>query len=165
MHATRGYLRGPGWLFITWVLHDIEEAVAFPETCDYLADRTGIEALRMNARQSWSAVGLMGLLVGSACVRGARTGGRSRLYRAVVAGLEAHTFTHIAASLLTRRYTAGVITAVPVMLPGARAARKQLAVAGVPLSRDDHRLGAVLLPAAAACHVVVRMAARRNGCV
>lgn len=157
-----GRLRGPGWLFIAWVLHDIEEAAAFPETCDYLADRTGIDAFRMNTRQSWAAVGLMGLLVGFACVRGARTGGRSRLYRAVVAGLETHTFTHIAASLLTRRYTAGVITAVPVMLPAARAARKQLAVDGDPLSRNDETLGIILLPAAGACHIIVRMVMRRH---
>lgn len=116
----------------------------------------------MNGRQSWAAVGLMGLLVGFACVRGARTGGRSRLYRAVIAGLEAHTFTHVAASLLTRRYTAGVITALPIMLPGARTARKQLAVDGVPLNRSDETLGVILLPAAFACHIAVRMTMRRN---
>lgn len=149
-------------LFIAWALHDIEEAATFPETCDYLADRTGIEALRMNARQSWAAVGLMGILVGFACVRGARTGGRSRLYRAVIAGLEAHTFTHVAASLLTRRYTAGVITALPIMLPGARAARKQLTVDGVPLNRNEETLGVILLPAAVVCHIAVRMTMRRD---
>ncbi|WP_150462953.1 HXXEE domain-containing protein [Nesterenkonia ebinurensis] len=154
--------RGPILLFLSWVLHDVEEAATFPATCDYLADRTGFESLRMNSRQSWAAVGLMGTLVGFACVRGARTEGRSQLYRAVTAGLEGHVFTHLAASAVTRRYTAGVVSALPVMLPGTRAASQELSRDNRPLTTKDRALGsAVLIPAALACHLIVRTIMKR----
>jgi hypothetical protein len=159
-HARR---RGPAWLFLAWALHDLEEAAAFPAGCNGLADRTGIQALRMDARQSWAVVGLMGAIVGFACVRGARTAGSSRFYRAVVAGLGAHVGTHLGATVLARGYTAGVVTAVPVMLPGVIAASRELTRSGLPLRVRDGALGAfVLLPAAFVCHVTVRVAMGRG---
>jgi len=155
--------RGPAHLFIAWAVHDIEEAVAFPSTCDALADRTGVEALRMNQRQSWLAVGLMGALVAVACRRGAVLNMRSRLYRATVAGLHAHVGTHMMASALQRRYTAGVATALPVMLPGAESARRELRDSGRPLRARDYVVGAVLLvPAAFACQIIARVLVRRR---
>lgn len=148
---------GPAALLLAWALHDLEEALAFPATCGDLADRTGIEALRITPRQSWAAVGLMGILVGAACARGIRTDGDSALYRAVLAGLEAHVATHLLASAALRRYTAGVATALPVMLPGALLARRALAERGRPLRAADARRGAmVLLPAAWVCNAVAR---------
>lgn len=153
--------KGPISLFISWVIHDVEEAVAFPATCSQLADRTGVEQLRMTPRQSWLAVTLMGALVAVACVRGARTGGRSRMYRAVTAGLEAHVISHIAATVFLRSYTAGVATALPVMLPGALIARKELERSGHSLQNRDTILGAgLLVPAALVCHVVARLIRR-----
>ncbi|WP_171027173.1 HXXEE domain-containing protein [Pseudarthrobacter sp. NamB4] len=159
----RAWRRGPAWLFLAWALHDLEEAATFPASCNYLADRTGIHALRMDLRQSWAGVGLMGVLVGFACVRGAQTAGSSRLYRAVVAGLGVHVGTHLGATVLARRYTAGVVTAVPVMLPGVIAAGRDLARSGTPLRARDQVMGAVVLvPAAFVCHFIVRMAMRRR---
>lgn len=156
-------MRGPLLLFAAWALHDIEEAIAFPATCDALAERSGVEALRMDARQSWAAVGLMALLVGFACLRGSRSGGDSRLYRAVTAGLGAHVGTHLLASVLQRRYTAGVATALPVMLPGALAACRELALDGRPLQGRDWVAGAaILVPAALLCHALVRLLPARR---
>lgn len=150
-------VKGPLTLFIAWALHDVEEAVAFPGTCDRLAERSGIDGLRMDSRQSWAAVGLMGVFVAVACWRGARKQGESRLYRFVVAGLEAHVGIHLAASAIQRRYTAGVVTALPVMLPAAVIARKELMRAGVPLRMRDYAAGAVILiPAALVCHLLAR---------
>lgn len=150
-------MRGPLALFAAWAVHDVEEAITFPETCDYLADRTGIETLRMDNRQSWAAVGVMAGVIGFACHRGARTRGRSRLYRAVLAGLESHVGTHLLASVALRRYTAGVATAVPVMLPGALYAKRELALEGMAIQTSDRLLGMVILiPAAYACHAIVR---------
>lgn len=103
--------KGPVSLLLAWALHDIEEALAFPSEWDHLANCTGIEQLRMSSRQSWTAVGLMGILVSVSCARGIHTRGGSLLYRAVVAGLEAHVLTHLGASIIQRRYTAGVATA------------------------------------------------------
>ncbi|GAB3633485.1 hypothetical protein GCM10027421_28380 [Microbacterium shaanxiense] len=137
--------------------------MAFPGTCDALADRTGIEALRMDQRQSWLAVGLMGVVVALACRRGAVSNGRSWFYRGMVAGLRAHVGTHLLASVLQRRYTAGVITALPVMLPGAESARRELRSLGDPLRARDYATGAALLiPAALVCQVLARMLIRRG---
>ena len=153
--------RGPSALFVAWVIHDIEEAVAFPATCDRLADRTGIDQLRISRKQSWTAVGLMGALVLVTCGLGVRSSGRSPVYRAVVAGLEAHVVSHLGASIAQRGYTAGVATALPVMLPGALAARRELRRGGVELTvMDTVRGAALLLPAAVACQVVARLTCR-----
>lgn len=149
--------RGPALLFTAWALHDLEEALAFPSTCDALAERTGIDGLRIGRRQSWVAVGLMGIVIAVACWRGSRTGGRSKLYRAAVAGLEWHVYTHLAASVAQRRYTAGVATAVPVMLPGAILARRELERDGIPIRARDSARGAVLLlPGAIVSQILAR---------
>ncbi|WP_179129672.1 HXXEE domain-containing protein [Corynebacterium pacaense] len=145
-------------LFIAWAIHDVEEALAFPATCDDLANRTGIEHLRIDAHQSWTAVGIMGAIVATACWRGYRTGGRSRMYRAVLAGLEGHVYTHLAASAGLRRYTAGVATAVPIMLPAVVAARRELQLAGPPLETLDFVRGAfVLIPGAIISQMLARL--------
>jgi len=153
--------RGPLLLFLAWAVHDIEEALTFPQVCYRLAERTGREWWRMDARQSWCAVGFMGGLIGVACLRGTRRGGQSRLYRLTVAGLEAHVGTHVAASVLQRGYTPGVVTALPVMWPGARLAARDLTRHGWPLEPADYARGAaVLLPSAAACHGLARAVGR-----
>ncbi|WP_311476614.1 HXXEE domain-containing protein [uncultured Gulosibacter sp.] len=157
------HIHGPAHLFIAWAVHDVEEALAFPSTCDVLANRTGINALRMDQRQSWLAVGLMAVLVALACHRGAVSNGQSRFYRAMVAGLQAHVGTHLLASVLQRRYTAGVATALPVMLPGAESARRELRYSGEPLRAKDYAAGAALLiPAALVCQFLAHMLFRRK---
>lgn len=155
-------IRGPGVLFAAWFLHDIEEGFAFPATSNKLADRTGIDRLRVSRDQSWAAIGLMGIIIGAACWRGYRTGGRSRLYRATLAGLEAHVYTHLAASVVQRGYTAGVATALPVMLPGAIIARRELRRSRAPLRAHDVVRGVCLLiPGAVICHALARLVLRR----
>ncbi len=149
---------GPLALLVAWVVHDIEEAIAFPAECDRLADRAGIEFLRMGRRQSWAAVGFMGLLVAPICAAGFLTTGRSGQYRAMVAGLEGHVVTHALSAVAQRRYTAGVITALTVMWPGARLARHELSRSGHPLRPRDYFAGAMLLlPAAITSQVLVRL--------
>ena len=148
-------------LFAAWFVHDIEEAFAFPATSRLLTERLGTQRLLVTPAQSKLAIGLMGLLVGAACIRGARTRGRSRLYRYVAAGLEAHVATHIATSISFRSYTAGLLTAPLVMLPGARVARAGFRRSGSPLLPSDTvRGGAILLGAALASHLVSRFLLR-----
>ncbi len=155
--------RGPFHLFLAWVVHDVEEAVAFPSTCDALADQTGIDALRMDQRQSWLAVGMMGAVVALACCRGAAVNGRSRLYRVMVAGLHGHVGTHLVASAVQRRYIAGLVTALTVMLPGAESARRELRASGAPIRAKDYAAGAALLvPAALVCQSLARVVIRRR---
>lgn len=154
-------LRGPAFLFAAWAVHDIEEALTFPAACSDVADRTGIEYLRISKRQSWTAIGIMGVIIGAACWRGYRTGGLSRMYRATVAGLEAHVYTHLAASIAQRGYTPGVVTAVPVMLPGAIAARRELQRSDTPLRTQDFIMGASpLIPSAIISHALARLGRR-----
>lgn len=148
---------GPAALLASWALHDVEEAIMFPAACDELADRTGIEQLRLTPARSWAAVGAMGVLISAACADGARRGGKSRLYRATVAGLHAHVGTHLLASVAQRAYTPGVLTALPVMLPGTLLARRRLSVTGTRLRADDYVRGAaILLPAAVVSHALAR---------
>src|SRR5699024_6605640 len=86
-----------------------------------------------------------------------KTRGTSPLYRYAVAGLEGHVFTHLVASVLLRRYTAGVITAVPVMWPGAAFARRELAAVGRPLDNAEWRRGGMVMAAVAlSAHCAVR---------
>lgn len=149
---------GPTALFTAWIIHGIEEAFAFPASCDRLVDRTGVEQLRITPQQSWIAVELMGILVAVACGRAA---GKSAMFRAVVAGLEAHVVTHLGASVAQRGYTAGVATALPIMLPGALMARRELQRDGCELRfRDTVNGVALLLPAALVCQGAARLIRR-----
>jgi len=128
-----------------------------------VADEIGVQALRIDRRQSWLAVSLMGIIVAFACHRGKTSNNRSRLYRAVVAGLHAHVGTHLLASLLQRRSTAGVTTALPVMLPGAESARREIRDVGEPLRATDYLAGAALLaPAALTCQFFARILIRKR---
>ncbi|MGO1435373.1 MAG: hypothetical protein ACTHV4_07260, partial [Canibacter sp.] len=64
-------------------------------------------------------------------------------------------------TVFLRSYTAGVATALPVMLPGALIARKELERSGHSLQNRDTILGAgLLVPAALVCHVVARLIRR-----
>lgn len=151
-------MRGPAVLFAAWALHDAEEALTFPATAGYLADLTGIDALRMTAKQSVAAIGLVGVVLAAAGVRGARTRGASRLYRSAVAGLEGHVFTHLLSAAVARRYTSGVLTALPIMWPGAAFARRELAELGRPLTAADWRFGPPTVGVVAvAAHILVRI--------
>lgn len=145
-------------LFAAWLVHDVEEVFTFPATSRLLAARLGTDRVVVSPAQSVLAIALMGVLVGAACVRGAHTQGKSRLYRAVLAGLEAHVVTHVATSISFKSYTAGLITAPLVMLPGARVARAQLRRGGSPLLPSDTvRGGALLFAVAIGSHFISRL--------
>src|SRR5699024_6104485 len=154
----RAMMRGPGVLFASGVRHDIEAALTFPSTTEDLAELTGSDVLRMNTKQRAAAIGLGGAVHACAGGRGAKTHGPAALYRDAVAGLAGHVFTHRVASVLLRRYPAGVITAVPVMWPGAAFARRELAAVGRPLDNAEWRRGGMVMAAVAlSAHCAVRV--------
>ena len=62
-------------------------------------------------------IGLMGVLMAVASIDGYRTRGRSPVYQAALYGYGMHTFSHLGSAALARRYTPGVATALPVVLP------------------------------------------------
>lgn len=80
------------------------------------------------------AIAVMGLLYAAAVIDGIVTRGRGRLYQDVQLVFGLHGFTHIAASLGTRGYTTGVLTAPTVVIPQWLWARRELQRAGVPRS-------------------------------
>lgn len=104
------------------------------------------------------AIVLMGILVAAAAARGASTGGRSRFFQYVLAGLHGHVYTHVAASLRLRRYTTGVVTAVAVMTPYSIQARRVLRARGLLIGGPRPYMlgGALLLPATYVCHILAR---------
>ncbi|GAA3130422.1 hypothetical protein GCM10010466_21360 [Planomonospora alba] len=155
-------------LLAAWAVHDGEELLTmsgwaeralprlrerFPQVPDQVWDR-----LRVTPAQAAIAIGAMGGLVATASARGAATGGRSRLYQAVLAGFGLHSITHVAQAVATRGYTPGVVTAPLVVAPFSLWAWRRLREAGVPTDGGGSAVWALLaLPAAAgACHAVAR---------
>jgi len=57
--------------------------------------------------------------------------GRSPVYRAALYGYGMHTFSHLGSAALARRYTPGVLTALPVVLPFWIFAKRTLRAHGV----------------------------------
>lgn len=144
--------RGPAVLWTGWLLHDLEEIVAFPATSAMLAERLGRPRLRVERDEVALAVALMAVLLGAVAARGAMTCGDSPVYRAVRTGLELHVWTHLGSVVALRRYTGGAITAPTIMLTAARYARARRPI------RLAEALGgaAILIPAALACHAAAR---------
>ncbi|WDF35273.1 HXXEE domain-containing protein (plasmid) [Arthrobacter agilis] len=146
-------------LLAAWLVHDIEEACTLPATSKVISARLGTPRVQVSPAQSTLAIALMGLLVTGACTRGIHTSGDSRFFRLVLAGLEAHVLTHVVASVILTRYTAGLITAPLVMLPGARTARAAVRREGTPLTLGDTVRGtALMFSAALTCHLIARVA-------
>lgn len=126
-------------LFVTWAIHDAEEAgnlarssgEVFARAPGWLPiperwRREGYSQAEVNV-----GLGLTAVIVGAASVAGARSGGRSVLFRTVLLGYGLHGFGHLAASAATRGYTAGVATAPLVVIPYWLWARRRLIGRGV----------------------------------
>jgi hypothetical protein len=161
---------------VAWVVHDVEEALTMPATTARLAsglERSSRPSVRLLARHARTdeeraalAIALMGVLVAGATARGITTGGRSRFFQYVLAGLHGHVCTHVVLSLSLRCYTTGLFTALAVMLPYGRAARRALRDAQILIEgpRPYVRGAAILLPAALASHVIAgRLLRHKNG--
>src|SRR5690606_19155340 len=129
-------------LFAAWALHDAEELITMPGWAERARPRLE-RALSQVPGKVWdgrsvdrahtrAAIGLMGCVVLAASAEGARTGGRSPLYQAVLAGFGLHTLTHLASAAVLRGYTPGVVTARVVAAPFTLWARHRLRRAGVP---------------------------------
>jgi type IV secretory pathway VirB2 component (pilin) len=161
-------------LFLAWTIHDLEEAVTMSATSERIA--TQLEQtqwppavalatqVRTTVKEAALAILLMGTLVAGAAAHGAATDGRSKFFQYVLAGLHGHVYTHIAASLRLRGYSAGVVTAIAVMLPYSLHARRVLRTKGSLIEGPyPYVLGGVLLlPATFACHTLARRLSGRR---
>jgi Protein of unknown function with HXXEE motif len=91
------------------------------------------------------AIGLMGILVAVAAVAGARTGGRSGFYQAVLAGFGIHSVFHVGQTIFARGYTPGLVTAQLVVSPFSLWAWHQLDRASVVTQEAGPTVLVVLL--------------------
>ncbi|MEW9548869.1 HXXEE domain-containing protein [Nonomuraea sp. NPDC050783] len=127
-------------LLAAWAVHDAEELVTMARWLR--AARPGLEErfpavpwrrLEVSQAHVTVAIGLMGGVMAGAAALGARTGGRSAVFRTVLAGFGAHGVGHLAQAAVARGYTPGVVTAPVVVIPFTLWAWRRLRAAGVPL--------------------------------
>ncbi|WP_203231377.1 HXXEE domain-containing protein [Nocardioides caldifontis] len=131
-------------LFAAWAVHDLEELCTMAGWGDRARPRLERNVAwvppavwrRMSVTQEHAtlAIAVMGGVMASASASGARTGGRSPWFQAVLAGFGLHAVPHVASAALTRGYTPGVVTAPTVVGPFALWAWRELRRAGVPIA-------------------------------
>ena len=125
-----------GGLFFSWLAHDLEELATMPGWTHPLFDKLPFlpEDIRRHGcsrEQVYLGIGLMGVRHGC-CFHGRLPHPRTlpRLPAALY-GYGMHTFSHLASAALARRYTPGVLTALPVVLPFWIFAKRTLRAHGV----------------------------------
>ena len=97
-------------LLAAWIIHDLEELATMPGWSQRAAADLPApigKVLPMSRTEATTAIGLVGLMMAAASAAGAATGGRSRFFQAALRGFGLHAGTHIAQSLVLRRYTPG----------------------------------------------------------
>jgi Protein of unknown function with HXXEE motif len=114
-----------------WAAHDLEELATMAPSSRRIVARLrsrypripgGVwERLEVSPAHVAVAIGLMGTVMTAAAAVGARSGGRSGFYQAVLAGFGWHAVGHVAQAIAVGGYAPGVVTA-PVLaaLPPAR---------------------------------------------
>ncbi|WP_345035417.1 HXXEE domain-containing protein [Streptomyces sannanensis] len=156
-------------LFAAWAANDIEELATmarwprrarprlearFPGVPASVWNRMDVSQRHVNV-----SIALMGGIIAAASAEGARTGGRSPVFRTVLTGFGLHGLVHMAQSAGYRGYTPGVATSPTVVVPYTLWALHRLRVAGIPAGgRREAALGLALLPVAtAAVHGLARV--------
>lgn len=103
-------------LFLSWLVHDLEEVATVGAFARTYEQRFG-RRLPVSPEQMAVAVTAIGLLVGVASARGASSGGRSTLFRQVLLAHAVHSAGHLGASVVMHGYTPGVVTATALVGP------------------------------------------------
>jgi len=162
-------------LLAAWAVHDVEELATMASSSrrivarlraryPQLPDGVG-EWLVVSPAHVAVAIGLMGTVMTAAAGAGARSGGRSGFYQAVLAGFGWHAVGHVAQAVAVGGYAPGVVTAPVVAAPFSVWAWWRLRAAGVPaaLGRSS-TWGMVLLPVTlGAVHLAAHRLTRRTG--
>ncbi|GAA3697736.1 HXXEE domain-containing protein [Nonomuraea antimicrobica] len=161
---------GVAWgLLAAWAVHDAEELATMARwtrtarpRLEERFPRVPWERLEMSQRHVNVAIGLMGAVMAGAAALGARTGGRSAVFQAALAGFGAHGVVHLAQAALARGYTPGVVTAPVVVIPYSVWAWRRLRRAGVPARSWSGSL--VALPVVlVGVHALAHVLAGRRG--
>jgi Protein of unknown function with HXXEE motif len=162
-------------LLAAWAVHDLEELATMASSSRRIVGRLqaryprlpdGVwERLEVSPAHVAVAIGLMGTVMTAAAGAGARSGGRSGFYQAVLAGFGWHAVGHVAQAVAVGGYAPGVVTAPVVAAPFSVWAWWRLRAAGVPaaLGRSS-AWGMVLLPVTlGAVHLAAHRLTRRTG--
>jgi len=154
----------PAWgLLAAWIVHDLEELATMPSfsrQADLPAPLTKV--LPMSRTEAASAIGLTGVAMAAASAAGAATGGRSKFFQASLMGFGLHGGTHIAQSVVLRRYTPGLVTTPLVVIPFSVWAWRRLRADGVPIAPADRRLNLALAAVVPLAHALSRLPRLRH---
>ncbi|WP_432890529.1 HXXEE domain-containing protein [Kribbella sp. CA-245084] len=137
-----------------WIVHDLEELATMPS----FSRQPGLPPfVRTSRREAATAIGLTGVAMAAASAAGAATGGRSKFFQASLLGFGLHAGTHIAQSVVLRRYTPGLVTTPLVVIPFSVWAWRQLKAEGVPIAPSDRRLNLALAAVVPLSHAIARL--------
>jgi hypothetical protein len=145
-------------LLAAWIIHDLEELATMPsfsQQTDLPVPLTKV--LPMSRGEAATAIGLTGVAMAAASAAGAATGGRSKFFQASLMGFGLHAGTHIAQSVVLRRYTPGLITTPLVVIPFSVWAWRRLRADGVPIAPADRRLNLALAAVVPLSHAIARL--------
>ncbi len=150
-------------LLVTWAISDIEELATMSRTSQQVLARLPerlpvpgpLRRAGISPSQFLAVFGMMGVVMGTAAVRGIRSEGRSAAFRGALLGFGLHGFGHLAVSAAARQYVSGAVTAPTMVIPFWLWARRELArdgltvtdrsavavaAAGVPMTLGMHAL-------------------------
>jgi hypothetical protein len=146
-------------LLAAWIVHDLEELLTMSSSSQRADGLPGplAKVLPMSRTEAATAIGLTGLAMAAASAAGAATNGRSRFFQASLAGFGLHAGTHIAQSVVLRRYTPGLVTTPLVVIPFSVWAWRRLKEDGVPIAPADRRLNLALAAVVPMSHVIARL--------
>lgn len=125
-------------LAVSFIANDGEEALTMVPTMERTLDALPSWipvppwSRRIDQRHVNVAIAMMGGLCAAAVVDGVRTRGRGRLYQDFQWVFGLHGFGHLAMAVVTRGYTTGSATSLPVVLPQLAYAVRALRAGGVP---------------------------------
>ncbi|SEL17879.1 HXXEE domain-containing protein [Nonomuraea pusilla] len=145
-------------LLAAWAVHDAEELATMAgwarrarPRLERLFPQVPWQRLEVSQRQVTTAIALMGGVMAGASALGARTGGRSPVFQAALAGFGAHGVVHLAQAAVTRGYTPGVVTSPLVVIPFSLWAWRRLRESGVAVGAGGATAaGLAALPAVVA---------------
>ena len=145
-------------LLAAWIVHDLEELATMPSFSrqpDLPAPLTKV--LPMSRTEAATAIGLTGVVMAAASAAGAATGGRSKFFQTSLLGFGLHAGTHIAQSVVLRRYTPGLVTTPLVVIPFSVWAWQRLRADGVPIAPPDRRLNLAVAAVVPLAHALARL--------
>lgn len=145
-------------LLVAWIVHDLEELATMP-SFSQSPDLPGplAKVLPMSRGEAAAAIGLTGVAMAAASTAGAATNGRSRFFQASLMGFGLHAGTHLAQSVVLRRYTPGLVTTPLVVIPFSVWAWRRLKAEGVPIAPSDRRLNLAVAAVVPLSHAIARL--------